>query len=175
MNIVIEQPKETVIDIRVLKSHLRIEHEYEDPYLKEILGMATEILENNIGQPILKKKYKYVYYGGKRWPCKIDIPIGCVNDVLSVKIISNGKTKNDAQFFAETRGGRTYVTVGYSRSPVEIIYSAGITGKASKAPKDLQYAVLQIARGIYDCSEKDVLESGHIKQIINSYRPISID
>jgi uncharacterized phiE125 gp8 family phage protein len=175
MNIIIEQPKEAVIDLQILKYHLRIDHEHEDLYLKEIIGMATEILENNIGKPILRKKYKYIFYGEERRPRKIMIPTECVDTIISVKNIIDKKNKSDARFFIETEGGKTYVITGYFKYPIEIIYLAGMTGRPSKIPRDLKYAVLQMSKSIYDCSEENILESECTKRIINGYRTISIN
>jgi uncharacterized phiE125 gp8 family phage protein len=172
MNIIIEQSKEAALDIQTLKSHLRIEHNHEDAYLDEIIGMATCILEGCIHKPILEKKYKCVFYGGERRPYKVEIPIGCVNKIVSVKEEPDGK---ELQFFVDTEGERTYVLTEPSKSSVEIVYSAGMTCEASKVPKDIKYAILQISKNIYDCCEQNPLESENVKQIINSYRTILLN
>lgn len=137
MIITLKKPTTTILDINILKSHLRIEHDYEDGYLKILIDAATDILEKAIGISIIKKKYKYI---GD--PIEI-LPIQPV-----VKICS--------------------------RKNQEIIFSAGITDEAENIPTDLQYAILQISKNMYECNDENILDSSYIQHIIKSYKQISV-
>jgi uncharacterized phiE125 gp8 family phage protein len=176
MNVVIEQSKNLLIDLSILKAHLRIDHEHEDKYLQEILGMATEILEKSIKKSILKKKYKYIFQSNHHISSQeIEIPLQHVRNVLSVKKIITKSNKEKVEFSTKNSNGRTFVLTNYSKYPIEIIYSAGLTDKSEKIPSDLQYAVLQIAKNIYDCSEESILNNCYIKNVIDSYKYLSIN
>lgn len=133
----IKKANKLPLDIKVLKSHLRIEHEYEDEYLRILIEAATDVLEKAIGMSILKKKYRY------KGPSVETLPIQPI-----IKVCSN---KNE-----------------------EIIYEAGITDDESEVPIDLKYAILQIAKSMYECNDEDVLKSHYIKHVINNYKQISI-
>jgi hypothetical protein len=134
---VVTKPAENVLDIQFLKSHLRIEHDHEDEYLKILIDTATEILERKICVSIIKKKYKY---SGP--PLKIP-PIQPVIEICST-------------------------------SETEIYFYAGIADSRANVPADIVYAVLQIAKNMYECSDENILESMYVKHIINSYRNMKL-
>lgn len=132
---IIERASCSIIDIKIFKDHLRIDHSHEDEYLKILIETATELLEKNIGISILKKRYK--------------------NEQ------NDGRTSFQMQPVINVFDDKTYV--------------AGITDKSSETPRDLQYAVLCIAKNMYECSDENIFESSvYLKQIINSYKKISI-
>lgn len=173
-NIVIKDSAQQVLDLNILKAHLRIDYDHEDEYLKEIISMATDILEKNIEKPILTKTYKYVQYNADFYSTrKIFIPMNNVRDIVSVR---NCCAKGEiSKYIVENYNGKTMVITNGSKYPVEVIYTAGITDKLNEIPKDLQFAILQISKNIYECSEADVLESKYIKHIIKSNRTLSIE
>jgi uncharacterized phiE125 gp8 family phage protein len=177
MNIIIEQSKKQALDINILKAHLRIEHDHEDEYLNSIIGMATEILENSIEKPILKKKYRYVCYCNEFtsvW--RIPIPVREVREILSVqKLQSRKKDKPEhIKYSVEMNYDTTVLITNWSACPLEIRYSAGMTNNPSKIPKCLQFVILQIAKNIYECSEENILESEYVKHIIDANRTLTI-
>lgn len=176
MNIIINQSKKQALDIETLKSHLRIDHEHEDSYLREIISMATDILEKNIEKPILKKTYRYIFHADEFVSTrKITIPVSQVHSLLSVRKIMNERRSEEIQYTVKNYNDKTAIITNGSKYPIEIKYIAGITDDENEIPKDLQFAILQIAKNIYECSEEDVLESKYIKHIINTNRTLSLD
>lgn len=137
MIIILKKAVTSVLDIKTLKAHLRIDHDYEDDYLNILANAATDILEKAIGISIMKKKYKY---------------IGDSVDPLPVQpVIKINSRKNR-----------------------EIIFTAGIADEAEAIPIDLKYAVLQIAKNMYECNDDNILNSHYIQHIINSYKQITV-
>ena len=176
MNIITKQSNKQVLDLQILKDHLRIDHDHEDTYLKEIISMATDILEKNIEKPILIKTYKYVFHNDEFISTRrIPLPMTQVKSVISVQKIISDREKEKIKFTIENNRDKTSIITNGTKYPIEIIYTAGITDKETEIPKDLQFAVLQIAKNIYECSEEDVLESKYIKHIINSNRTLNIN
>jgi uncharacterized phiE125 gp8 family phage protein len=171
MNIIIEQSTSQVLDVSNLKAHLRIVHDHEDVYLKSIIDMATEILEDNIELSILLKTYKYIFcdeeFAESR---KIELPLRNVTEILSVEKVSHKSNKEKMDFFLDIHNGKTTILTSGSKYPTEIKYVAGLTNSVSEIPKNLKYAVLQISKNMYDCADEDILESRYIKHIINGYR-----
>ena len=176
MNIITKQSDKQVLDIKILKDHLRIDHDHEDAYLKKIISMATDILEKNIEKPILEKNYKYTFYGDEFVSTRrIPLPMSHVRSVISVQKIISDKKRENVNFSVENIRDKTLVITNSTKYPIEIAYKAGITNTETEIPQDLQFAVLQIAKNIYECSEEDVLESKYIKHIINANRTLHID
>ncbi len=134
---IIKNSSTDILDLNILKSHLRIEHEHEDQYLKIIGQLATDVLEKAMGVSILKKKYKYI------GPMVTKLPIQPVIKICSQK-------------------------------DNETIFYAGITDSPNGIPSDIKYAILQIAKNIYECNDENILESKYIKHIINNYKQIAI-
>ena len=176
MNIIVKQSEKQVLDLNILKQHLRIEHEYEDTYLKEVISMATDILEKNIEKPILVKTYRYTWHNDEYVSTKrIQLPVNHVISIISVQKVINSDLKENIKFAIENIRDKTYIITNGTTFPIEITYTAGMTNTVEEIPKDLQFAILQIAKNIYECSEEDILESKYIKHIINSNRPLHIN
>ncbi|MDR0552690.1 MAG: head-tail connector protein [Holosporales bacterium] len=134
---IVTKPTESVLNIQFLKSHLRIEHDHEDEYLKILIDTATEILEKKICISIIKKKYKY------SGPPTKELPFQPVIEICD-------QTENETYFYA------------------------GIADSSANVPADIMYAVLQIAKNMYECNDENILESMYVKHIINSYRKMTI-
>lgn len=137
MIITVKKSTIPVLDIKVLKSHLRIEHEYDDDYLKILIEAATDVLEKAIGISIFKAKYRY---------------IGAPIEILPVQpVVKVCLRKNN-----------------------EIVFYAGITDEAEGVPIDLKYAILQIAKNMYECNDENILNSHYVQHIVKSYKQISV-
>jgi uncharacterized phiE125 gp8 family phage protein len=176
MNIIVEKSKSVVLELSILKSHLRIEHEHEDTYLEEIIEMATEIFENSIEKPIMQKKYKYICFNNELVASKkIVPPLRAIKEIISVKKLPPNGTSLQIPYSLQNYGDRLIVIISGSSYPVEIVYIAGITDNPKEVPKDLQFAILQIAKNIYECSEENILESNYIKRIIDLHRTVSLN
>ncbi|MDR1365146.1 MAG: head-tail connector protein [Holosporales bacterium] len=178
MNVIIEQSQKHALDINILKAHLRIEHPHEDEYLKSIIDMATEILETSIEKPILKKKYQCIHYCNEfTSTVRIPIPVREVREILSVRKLQRcpKRQPEDVKFSIETNHDTTILVTNWVAHPLEIRYSAGMTGNPDKIPKTIQFAILQIAKNIYECSDENVLESKYIKHIIDANRALIIN
>ena len=176
MNIIVKQSEKQALDLNILKQHLRIEHEHEDNYLKEVISMATDILEKNIEKPILVKTYRYTFHNDEYVSTKrIPLPVSHVNSIVSVQKVVSNDLRENISFAIEYMRDKAYIITNGTTFPIEITYTAGITNTVEEIPKDLQFAILQIAKNIYECSEEDILESKYIKRIINSNRALYIN
>jgi uncharacterized phiE125 gp8 family phage protein len=175
MNITIKKHKDQALSLETLKAHLRIDHDHEDSYLKSIIDIATEILENNIEQPILEKTYRYTHYGAESSSSKkIKLPTSLVRKIISVKQITQNNGSEALHYTTQSRGDKTTLITNGSKYPIEIEYTAGLTDNVAEIPDDLKLAILHISKNIYECSEADILESKYVKHIINAHRPLLV-
>ncbi len=164
-NIILSKDVPIIIDINTLKSHLRIEHDHEDEYLKTIVKMATEIIENQLSMSIFLKEYQLSYYPTACYEQHtFKLPIHNVVEITSV-------TQNDKLISYELQRKRNEILLSPTLLdvPVFIIYKAGISDCLQHIPEELKFAVLQITKSIYDCSEENVLELKYVKSIIQRY------
>ena len=169
MNIIIEKSTKQALELQLLKNHLRIEHHHEDEYLASIIDMSTELLEKNINQSILKKKYQYTL-SPHQSETKIEMPFDNICEIVSVQ--SDNKP---IQYSATQNNHKTYLIINTTNHPIKIEYYAGIFEENQSIPPDLKYAIIQISKNIYDSCDENILGSQYIKNTINSYRKLSIN
>jgi uncharacterized phiE125 gp8 family phage protein len=175
---VIEQATENIVSTDEVKNHLRILHNDEDEYISEIVAMSTEIIEKDIGKSILKKKYKYIVQPSifVHSFCVTKVPISPLIMINSIsKNLPSQQNEEIHDFKIEKRGEDDYIKFKSSLYPVEIIFEAGIAKHSQEVPSDLKYAVLQVAKSVYEGEDARVFsENQSIKSIINNYRSFSI-
>ncbi|MBQ9440837.1 MAG: phage head-tail connector protein [Alphaproteobacteria bacterium] len=167
INLIIKNNEKQVITLDILKSHLRIAHNYEDEYLNNIIDTATGVLESNLELSILYKTYKYVISNYNiNYP--ITLPMRNVNSIRSVV----DSTNNSLSFNNNNCEIKLDGTIG--KLPISIEYIAGFTNNTEEIPKDLKLSVLQISKNIYDNSEDYVLDSKYIQNIIQKYKQLHL-
>ena len=169
-NLIIKSPQQTIISMSLLKYHLRIAHDLEDTYLSNIINIATEILENELNESFLIKTFKYTHFNDVK-SNNIKIPINNIQSIISVKMAP----KNiDLPYTTILYTNTIMTNITYIDSPIEIIYSAGLTNYVDQIPKNFKLAVLQIAKSIYENSEENILESKFIKNLIQSHKSLHL-
>lgn len=168
INLILKDTNKQVIDLDILKSHLRIANNYEDDYLKDIIKTATGILESNLELSLLYKTYNYVIA-----KYNIDYPITLpIRNVKSIESISDSKG-NDIQFDTLNKYEITINNIN-NNFPINIKYIAGFTNNIEEIPSDLKLSVLQISKSIYDNSEYCIMESKYMQNVIHKYKQLSL-
>ncbi|MDR0744336.1 MAG: phage gp6-like head-tail connector protein [Holosporales bacterium] len=172
MNTIIEFSNFKLINLELLKAHLRIENDIENEYLEIVIDMAANIFELQIGKSIAKKKYSYVFTTSSKIIMeKIYLPVQPVIEICFVKQVKS----NTSLYFRQGEDNEgIYITLYNFKHPIEIQYYAGMVNSYEQIPKDVQYAVLQIAKNIYDCGDEDITRLGAAQQVLNSYKSVSI-
>ncbi len=168
INLIIKNAEKQVITLDILKSHLRIAHNYEDEYLNNIIDTATGVLESNLELSILYKTYKYVISNYNiNYP--ITLPIKNVKNIEIVVDSVNNQLSFETNAKCEVKLNSTI-----GKLPINIEYIAGFTNNTEEIPKDLKLSVLQISKNIYDNSEDYVLDSKYIQNIIQKYKQLHL-
>ena len=168
MNLIIKDSNKQVIDLDILKSHLRIAHNHEDIYLTNIINTATGILENNLELSLLYKTYKYVISNyNMHYP--VTLPIKNVQSIESV----NDDENNNISFNTNNKYEININDLGIY-STINVKYIAGFTNNIEEIPRDLKLSVLQISKNIYDNSEDYILDSKYIQNVIYKYRHLNL-
>ncbi|MDR3031162.1 MAG: phage gp6-like head-tail connector protein [Holosporales bacterium] len=175
MNTIIEMPSFKLVSLEMLKAHLRIENDIEDVYLEKVIDMASDILESKIGKSISKKKYRYIHIDDVLAIMKkIYLPVQPVMEICSVREITPSSPGKELSFSKGTDKKGTYITIRNSKYPVEAQYYAGVANSYEQVPRDVQCAILRIARGIYEHSSEEMPKSEFVEYVLNSYKDISI-
>lgn len=168
MNLIIKESNKQVIDLDILKAHLRIAHDHEDIYLTNIINTATGILENNLEFSLLYKTYKYVISNyNVNYP--ITLPMKNIKSIESV----NDDKNNNISFNTNNKHEIT-INNNSNYSTINIKYIAGFTSNIEEIPKDLKLSVLQISKSIYDNSEDYILDSKYIQNVIHKYKSLNL-
>ncbi len=164
-NITLSKNIPMVIDVNTLKAHLRIEHDYEDEYIKSVIKMATGIIESQLSISMLIKEYQLSCYPTA---CdglhKVKLPIRNIVEITNVS-----QDNKPIKYEIQRNNSELLLFQVSSDDPVLINYKAGISDCLQHIPDEFKFAVLQIAKNIYDCSEENILESKYIKNIIQHY------
>ena len=168
INLIIKNSDKLIINLDLLKSHLRIANNYEDDYLKTIINTATCTLENILELSILYKTYKYIV-NNHNVHYSIVLPIKNVNIIQSITDSDN----NNVQFETNNKYEINLRNIN-NKFPINIQYIAGFTDNTEEIPNDIKLSILQISKNIYDNSEENILDSKYIQSVINKYKQINL-
>ena len=165
INLIVKNSENQIINLDILKSHLRIADNNEDEYLRTIIDSATDILENNLELSMLYKTYKCVIHDYSiNYP--ITLPIRNIRTVYKVF-----DSENNELIFDNNKCKIT-INNNINNLPINIQYIAGFTNNIEEIPKDLKLSVLQISKNIYDNNEDYIIDSKYIQTVINKYKQV---
>lgn len=155
-NVILSKNVPMVIGINLLKSHLRICHNHEDEYIKAIIKMATEIVENKTERSLITKEYQLVHYPTKdNILCKIKLPI---RNIVNITKVAQGTQSIGYKLDRERNELSLLPTTDI---PIIVHYTAGIADDVSHIPEELKFKVLCVAKNIYDCSDCEQIVKYH--------------
>lgn len=177
MLVIQEQTNIPIVSVDEFKNHLRILHDDEDKYIERLLFTSTSIIEKNIGKSIVKKLYKQIVRPSM---CiisssKIWLAVGPLIAVKSVaKLISPTLKEEIKNFILEFTEFDEYIKFQSSLYPIEIIFYAGMCHSEKEVPEDIRYAILQIARNLYEGNDEHVLDIPYIKSILKQHKNLAL-
>ncbi len=185
----------TVVSLEETKSFMQIEHDVEDNLLKELIKMATHLLEVYTGRSFLKQKWLYKChldlcndlgtlssnFDGKISQNNIKIPLVNVPIMEITKVTFDGKEVVSPNFKLESIGSEEFLSLNIknhqSKTAVEleVEYFAGYGENLTDIPYAIRLAVMMMVSRIYKDrwileNEKELLAG--IKNVIAPFRII---
>jgi len=143
-----------------IRDHLRIDHDTEDGYLRNLRESATVEAENFLRRSLLAQTWKWTVDKFPTW--WFNLPRNPVTAVSSITYVdSDGATQslssslyrlvtNGTPARLEPAWGETWPTIRPVTDAVTITFTAGYGAAASAVPMSIRQAVLLIIEQHYD-------------------------
>lgn len=175
------------VSLAELKLHLRIDHSDEDEYLKAILLVARERVEDFTARALLTQTWRIcldLFPSGDF----IELPYGNLQSVTSLKYKDSDGVETTiaetTEYLVETNGtdrGRIVLPYGeswpsftaYPSQPISIVFVCGWT-KATDVPSAIKAAILLLAADSYNLREihtdRQIFENKAVYNLLYSYK-----
>lgn len=135
-----------VVSISEIKAHLRLDHDHENNYLKMLLRVMTNMVEEYTNKSLLNQTWQLVHQKpklGKSHEQVIELPRGPVHEVISLHHLSLQERRQKMRHFSvETCGSLTKILCSADYNTVEVVYRAGYGDAPHHVPAMLRQAIL---------------------------------
>lgn len=167
----VKSDKSNFIEISKAKKYLRINHEYDDELISEMLETAYVAAENYIGVKLKKAIWKLTIYGGL--PDKIRLVHAPINRVESFKICKNNNEElyitND-HYLLDNNATHIYMRRSYIIKKAEISYSVGF--EVQGLPMPIRQGILEHLAKLYDLRGSDQELPLAAKSLYQAYKKV---
>lgn len=162
------------VSLQKIKTHLRIDHSEDDTHLKLLIGAATTLVEQEIGQSLLTKIWKKhtTTEITKEGLGRISLPYPPLIQVISVgEILGGTKVKPIRRYIVEWEHTIPTLLVASGAKKFEVVYQAGFGEKPSSIPTPLRQAILMLVADMYEkrMTESCIAENSLVKVLLNPF------
>lgn len=169
-----DRPTALAVDLEEAKNHARVDGDYDDFALAQMIATATREAEDYAQVALLAQPIRVIL---PCWPqsLTLQLPIGPVFDWSSITILAGTEPIDD---FSVMTGRRPAVRLATARPAGVIIIDdqAGYGDEVSDIPPDLRHALLDQVAIYYDArgavDRKTVSLSPHFARIVGRYRGV---
>jgi uncharacterized phiE125 gp8 family phage protein len=170
----IKQPEAKVVSLEEVKTHLRLDHDYEDSYLEVIIDAATNFIENYIGRSLICRTYKSVTFreNAKTLLQSIALFMPPLIEIVEVNRVITEKHKvSIKRFCVNANDAIPHLECSADYPTVEIIYKTGYGQNACDVPQDIRHAILLQIAEFYEKRENiEGVPASLIQNILQPYR-----
>ena len=192
-----EEPKQEIISLREAKNYLRVDHDFDDELITELIKTSRELMESVTEKSILKQTWQYVIEKGadenfnwvstdtpnfSEYVMTIPLPRPPVIKIISVSI--GDEILGSSQYRSENIGSKFYLYLSLrhrvnsgKRKSITIVYDAGMTDVPAKVPSQLKLANLMILANAYQerysLSRNNLISQG-IRQLLNPFMELRL-
>lgn len=176
----IDTPSHPLVTLPKIKNYLRIDHDEDDAQLKLLVGAATSLVEQEIGQTLLIKTWQRqgpTTFGGKgsAWIVLPNPPI--------LRILSVGEVEDDGSIHPIQRftleADRPIPTLAVSEvvQKLDVVYQAGFGEKPSAVPAALRQAVLMLAADMYEhrTAERCLAANSIVRVMLEPFKTLVLE
>ena len=133
-----------------LKNHLRLENNFEEPFLEQVIKVASESIENYLGRSLLLKTWKcfaQATSGGNMMEVELCYP-PLITIVSVTEVFQEDVRKPVKRYLLRPSAERPKLSVW--AGAVEIIYKCGYGENYLAIPESLRHAITLIAGEMYE-------------------------
>lgn len=165
----LQSDKANFIALNKAKQYLRINHNYDDELISDMLEVAACEAENFMGKSLKKSTWKLSCFG--EIPQKIYLNHGPVNKIESIKIIKNNGEEiyiSHQNYFLDFFKENLYLRGSYICNIGEIVYSTGYPQEY--LPSSIKQGMLEHLAKLYDLRGADYAMPLSAKSLYQSHK-----
>ena len=146
MNTCILPSQYDVVALDEVKAHLRLDHSYEDDYIKVLMRAMANMAEDYTGKSLLTQTWKLVHH--RPASCQtvsqyIELPKSPLIEIVSVEhMVANQKLKPIKRYTLEKEGEINRLVCSADYNTVHITYKAGYGELPHHVPAAIRQAIL---------------------------------
>ncbi|MDR1908203.1 MAG: head-tail connector protein [Holosporales bacterium] len=176
---VIESSPILAVSLQKAKKYLRVEHLEDDDQIKLLIGAATKLIEQDIGQSLLTKVWKKRSTADpvKGGYSRINLQYPPLAKVLSLNEVWGDRdidVRPIRRYIVEWERTIPSVLFLSTAEKFEVVYQAGFGEKSSDIPDPIRQAILMVVADMYEKQESCWGMNPKVNVLLNPYRLRSI-
>lgn len=170
----ISKNKIQLIEFASVKNYLRVDHEFDDEYIRELIDTAVEVAENYLSIILRESKWKVILNSGSL-PERLKLNRYIINKIDFIKITKNNDDVfylNKNQFFFDSTKREIFFNLKINIKKCEIDVSSGYNSVT--LPKPLKQGMLEHIAQMYDLRGQNHGLSLSVKSLYQPYKNVRI-
>jgi uncharacterized phiE125 gp8 family phage protein len=167
----LEQSKSNFITLKHAKQYLRVENDYDDEIIQEMIDIVAEAAENYLCFQLKESKYKLTLYN--QLPSKIKLSYGPVTKIESFKLYKHNQESSyleEQYYILDKFAEQVNINHSHSVRKVEITYHSGYS--AELLPKTIKQGMLEHLSKLYDLRGGDQAMPLSAKSLYQAYKRV---
>ena len=174
-------PETKPVTLDAVKTHLRLEHDFDDPYLKTLVETAVYYIQNDLNRSLITQEWTFIW---RKRPslvqsetlfseeAVVELSYPPLQEILSVNTLRfNGQKKLVKRFVLDISQEKPQVHLALKDSAVEICYRAGFGHESEHVPGPIRQALLMLVTHFYqNRSLEAVKKDALLQELIAPYR-----
>lgn len=170
----LEKCKTKIITLKYAKQYLRIDHNYDDEIIVDMIDVAIESAENYLGRHIQKSKWRMTIYGSL--PSFIKLLYGPVNCIEKFKLFRGDNEVyylSSDKYFLDKDNETIHLKRYAFTKRIEIEYSNGFP--EGQFPASIKQGILEHLARLYDSRGSDQTLPISSKSFYQPYKKVRIN
>lgn len=174
------------IGLSEVKVHLRLDHAYEDEYLRSLIQAACGFVEEFLGRSLLTQTWRLIWEKPKPYPphlsvletdtCAVHLPYPPLRAILSVnRLMPTGEKKPVRRHRLELNHQVPQLVFADVPEPVEIDFETGYGDRPVDIPAMIRQALLMVVADFYEHRDSStVSRNSVIRELLETYRVMRV-
>lgn len=167
----VSKNKIQVITLKFAKEYLRVDHNYDDQLIEQMMDTAYDMAVNYMGIQLHESKWKMTIYGN--FPSWVKLIYAPISKIEHVKLFKHngeiGYLSND-KYYLDLKHEVLHIKNFYSVQKAEIQYFTGFN--TEKFPAAIKQGILEHLSKLYDFRGGDQAIPLAAKNLYQSYKRI---